>query len=324
MGRKREIDNDLPPRMYRHRNCYRYVPKKGKKINLGSNRVEAFKRYAELTERPGDLLRMGGILDRYILEVSPTKALSTYKQELYMIKPLKAIFADYMPEEITKQMIYMYLDKRGESSKTNANKEIGMLSDAFNKAIRWGAALTNPCAGIEKFTFKPRDRYIEDWEFAAVYNIAPPLIKSLMKVAYYTGKRLGDLISIKLNDITDEGIYFEQGKTNKKQIVVWSTDFKETVSEILKSKGKVAGMYLFTNRKGKPYSASGIKSIWQRTIVKALKLEVISKRFTFHDIRAKAASDIEAEHALNLMDHGDMKTTERVYRRNVKRVKPVK
>ena len=39
------------------------------------------------------------------------------------------------------------------------------------------------------------------------------------------------------------------------------------------------------------------------------------ERFTEHDLRAKAASDTDINHAQILMDHANSETTERIYRR---------
>ncbi len=46
------------------------------------------------------------------------------------------------------------------------------------------------------------------------------------------------------------------------------------------------------------------------------------RRFTFHDIRGKAASD--ADDPAALLAHDDPKTTERVYRRKPRKVTPAK
>jgi len=59
-------------------------------------------------------------------------------------------------------------------------------------------------------------------------------------------------------------------------------------------------------------------------MVKALEQGVLAERFAEHDIRAKTASDIEADHATDLLAHADRKTTERVYRRKPQRVSPLR
>ncbi|MBL4869111.1 MAG: hypothetical protein JKY67_22345 [Pseudomonadales bacterium] len=50
----------------------------------------------------------------------------------------------------------------------------------------------------------------------------------------------------------------------------------------------------------------------------------LKERFTDHDIRAKVASDAEANHARQLMGHADQKITDKIYRRKAERVVPFK
>ena len=55
-------------------------------------------------------------------------------------------------------------------------------------------------------------------------------------------------------------------------------------------------------------------------MAKAVKAGV--ERFTFHDLRAKAGS--ESDNPTELLAHDDPRTTNRVYRRKPRRVRPVR
>ncbi len=85
--------------------------------------------------------------------------------------------------------------------------------------------------------------------------------------------------------------------------------------------------YLFYNLKGQKYTSSGFQSNWQKLMVKAVKTGTLQKRFTFHDIRRKAASDMESklgrESARKLLGHADQKTTG-IYISGIQSVKPLK
>ena len=76
-----------------------------------------------------------------------------------------------------------------------------------------------------------------------------------------------------------------------------------------------------TNEDG---TASGFDSIWRRFINKALTKTKLKERFNEHDLRAKVASDIESEHARQLLGHSNIGITERIYRRKADKVKPIK
>ena len=54
---------------------------------------------------------------------------------------------------------------------------------------------------------------------------------------------------------------------------------------------------------------------------KALDKNVLKERFTFNDLRAKAASD--ADNPTELLGHDDPRTTNRVYRRGPRKVTPL-
>jgi hypothetical protein len=48
----------------------------------------------------------------------------------------------------------------------------------------------------------------------------------------------------------------------------------------------------------------------------------LAERFTFHDLRAKSASDDELEVATERLADGDPRTTQQVYRRKPRRARP--
>ena len=55
-----------------------------------------------------------------------------------------------------------------------------------------------------------------------------------------------------------------------------------------------------------------------------MKAGVLKERFRDHDIRAKAASDVDRVHATELMAHLDARTTAKHYRRKPEIVRPLK
>ncbi len=81
-------------------------------------------------------------------------------------------------------------------------------------------------------------------------------------------------------------------------------------------------MALSSGRRGKPYTANGFETQWQRAMGRATKPgkkdepPLLVERFTFHDLRAKSASDAESDQvAADRLGHGDVKITRETYRR---------
>ena len=85
-----------------------------------------------------------------------------------------------------------------------------------------------------------------------------------------------------------------------------------------KNRGGAASLpsdFLFITKHGKQYSKESFKSLWRRV---REKLGLKPREVTFHDMRAKAASDaVSDEAAKDVLHHEDIKVTRRVYRRKV-------
>ena len=312
MGRRRKHDQHLPWRMYQAHGAYYFHPPKGKKIHLGRDYTTALIAYAKLIDRP--ITTMGGVFDRYELEVLPKKAATTQVQNRLELARLRRMFAGAPPDDITPRHIYGYMDRRPP---IRANREKALLSHIFRHAIKWGVATDNPCRRVMSNPEKPRDRYVTDDEFWSFHAMASPVIKVAMTLALLLGLRQGRLLDLRLQHVTEDGIAVDAGKGGKKLLFEWNDDLRAAVEEA-KALRKVGSMFLICNRRGQQYTRDGFKAIWQRTMKRWV--ESGGERFRFHDLRAKSASDHESgEH----LGHQDKRTLERVYRRKPLRVRPV-
>ena len=182
----------------------------------------------------------------------------------------------------------------------------------------------NPCTGIERFSEKPRQRYVTDSEYLAFRDFAGTLIGVYMDFKLLTGLRRGDILAIRLDQLKEDGIHVRISKTDKPIIIEWSDALKGAVTAARRLPRPVTGLYLFSTCKGQPYTSSGFSSIWQRKMKAALDSGMLRERFTDHDLRSKSASDTDIEHATRLLAHLDQKTTHRHYRRKPEKVKPLK
>ena len=138
-----------------------------------------------------------------------------------------------------------------------------------------------------------------------------------------TGLRRGDILSIKLNQLKDDGIHVTISKTRKEVIFEWSEALRQAVKNIRQLKQPVTGLTLFKNP-----SRNTLYRLWVRLNLVAANDSCNKRRnnqgaIHGHDIRAKAASDTDKEHATKLLTHLDSKTTERIYRRKKEKIKPL-
>ena len=303
-------------------------------FRLGTSLSEAYRAWACRLELYADAKFMGELLDRYAFEVVPLKAPKTQDSNLASIRKLKAVFG-HMPIDSVKPVhVYQFKDKRGLQGKTAANRDIEVLSHTFSKAIEWGLTEHHPIKGkIRKFSTPPRNRYVEDWELAEALKVASPFLITYISLKLLTGLRRGDLLSLKLTDLKEDGVHVTPrktaGSTGKSMIIEWSNELKSAIEEIRRLSKKVSSIWLFHTRQGQPYikengTANGFDSIWQRFMAKALDITKLKNRFTEHDLRAKVASDIKLEHAQLLLGHTSSATTERIYRRKPTEIKPAR
>ncbi len=297
--------------------AYYFVGRDKKWIRLSEDKALALAKWAELegeTPVPENEDRpikgsVGELIMRYMIEIAPRKKASTYQCNKLSSKMLIKVFSKMPAHAVQPTHIAQYLDSRGITAKVRANREISLLSHMYSLAMRWGMASSNPCRGVAKHKEIGRSRYIMDSEFAAVKNIASELIATVMDFAYITALRKGDILRLRLEQITDEGIWIMQSKTGAKQLYQWTDSLREVVDRAMKLK-RPKSQYLFCNMQSKPYTDSGFKAMWQRVQVKWA--EQGGNRFTFHDIRAKAITDAKNKgmDAQSLAGHSTAAMTE--------------
>lgn len=320
MSRPRKHHRGLPTRVYQRGRVYWYVePITEKWVRLGATEPEMYRALAELKgehRTPG----MTTLFARYETEVLPEKAPKTQHEQRVQLDRLRAVFGQMEPAAILPRHVARYLDERGAEAPVAANREMALLSHVFRKAVRWGLCDRNPCEGVERNRERPRDRYVTDAEFAAVYQQADDRLQVLMDLAYLTGQRQQDLLTIREQDITADGILFSQAKTGTKLCVVWSDDLRAVVARA-RALRPMASMWLVCTPRGQRYTSSGIQTAWQRLQTKCLQNGVISERFTFHDLRAKARSDGDDK---ALLGHADPAKMAKTYQRKPVKVQPVK
>lgn len=324
MGRKRIHREDLPARVYFNHGAYYFVTKKGEWIKLSRQYPAAMKRYAEIIEAPGGKGVMGDLIRRFLSEISPQYASETHKNNLQNSKRLISVFGPMSPDDITPQDIYQFMDILGKP--VSANRHVSLLSSIFKYSIRWGMAHDNPCRLVVKNPEKPSDREVTDEEFWAVRPLMSPSIQCAMDIAETTALRLTNVLDLNERDnIKDEGIYVEISKrkktqTKKKVLFTWTDDLKTIYENCRKLRGNLLSIYLICNKMGQKYTVHGFESLWRAGMKKALKMGVIKKWFTYRDLRARAAG--RSEHATELLAHDDPQTTNRIYRRITRKVKP--
>lgn len=345
---RRPENRGLPQRWRSDHGAYYYQVPPGqesawdgkKTFRLGESLPEAYKVWAERIGMIEHAKTIGALLDRYAIEVIPTKGITTQAHNRVAIKPLRAVFANVSLLDLKPRHVYQYIEKR--AAKTAARREIEILSHAFTKAVEWGYIDRHPFKGQIRLTGeKPRNRYIEDWEIVECLSLSSKrtagsvkAVQAYMRIKLLTGLRRGDLLRLTMSDLEEDGIHVMPHKTadtsGKRLIIGWSDELRNAIAMAKDVRPKLSP-FLFCNRLGKSYideetgRAGGWDSMWRGFMARVLAETKVEERFTEHDLRAKCASDATTlEHARQLLSHADSRITERVYRRKPEFVNPLR
>lgn len=280
------------------------------------------------------------VFDRYEREIVPAKAHRTQKDNLLSLTQLRKAFNDAPINAVTPQAIAQYRDKR--TGKVRANREISLLSHIYNIAREWGITdKENPASGVRKNKEKPRDFYADAEIWDAVYSLAVPELRDAMDLAYLTGQRPADVLSMRAADVVGEYLQVAQGKTSKKlRIRLISSEVNNGLGALIgrlleqrKARG-VRNPYLIVTEDGRRVTAPMLRLRFDDARKRAIAdandrgdttLAGSIRQFQFRDIRPKAASEIaDLGDASRLLGHTDKRITETVYRRVGEIVKPTR
>lgn len=306
--RPRKKDRHLPACMYQKHGAY-YLVRKGKWERLGTDYQDALLVYAKRIAA-GTQGGMPGLIDRALAHHRKKVSENTVKQYEIAAERLKTIFAEFEPHQVLPKHVAAVKMQMADTPNM-CNRILSFLRIVFGYALEWQEVDSNPCIGISRHAEARRDRYITDREFGALLNAASPYIRSILEMCYLTGQRIGDVIAIRLADISDEGVAFTQEKTGAKLIVAMTPDLKTVIDQAKALPRKIRTLTLFCSRTGKPVSYATVKMAFQ-----ALREKTGITDVTIHDIRAKSLTDADREgkNAQTLGGHTDARMTARYLR----------
>lgn len=363
MPRKRsKVNQGLPARWRIFHGAYYYRVPPGleamwdnkKSFRLGDKLNEAYQVWAARLARMDKINTIGQLLDRYAMEVIPTKAASSQGSNQNQLITLRRVFGDHPLLPFTPQLVYQYVTKRSvkkkdpvtgkvTGGKIAAHREIELLSHAYTKAVEWGFIDRHPFKNEVRLTGEaPRTRYVEDWEIIEALSLDSKrkrgsvlMIQAYLRLKLLTGMAQGDLLRLQENQLKEDGIHTQRHKTinstGKRTIYVWTPELRNAITMAKAARPMHICPFIFCNREGEGYvnektgKAPGWKSMWQRFMDRVIKETKVTERFTEHDLRAKVGSDAASlEQARALLAHADVRTTDRIYRRKAERVTPLR
>jgi len=268
------------------------------------------------------------MLDQFVPVHFPTLARRTQIDGLRHIEKLKEMWGDIDCDKLTARQIGMWMSGGPKKGKIQRGKIVSVLATAYKKAVgEFFICDSSPCRDLVMPKGNHRTRYITDAEFAAVRAIASPRLQAAMDLALLTGQRQGDCLGLKWAHIDPHArlIHIRQGKTGKRFAIRISEALEEVLVRCKRMTPALPREYVLRNKDGNRYSSAGFRSMWQRTIKRAVERGILKEPFTFHDIRAKCASDHDdINKAGDLLGHQNVQMTKTVYDRSVRVMDPLK
>lgn len=259
------------------------------------------------------------ILDRYEREVLPHQlAPRTQKDYTRHIRKLRSEFGTRVAADLKPRDFGPFLHVIGKGL-IHRVRALAVLSAAFTQAVSsWYLLERNVLRDVKRPKSKPRDRLVLDSEFWAMHSTASPRIQLAMELALHTGQRQGDLLNLQWADISD-AVNVYQSKTGKRLAIEILPDLEKVLDRCWQLPNR--NKYVLCRRDGSRYTSEGFRAMWQRTMRRAVKRGVLATTFTFHDLRALAATKCATpEIAMRLLGHSNISMTLRVYRRGIERV----
>lgn len=323
MGRRRQSNLDLPPRLYLRGLTYYYVGVDKKWTSLGKDKARALKLWAELECLPlhvtvGELVRHFLADQKFFAKYAD----STRSRYAGYSGTIDTKFGTLPVDDLTSFALARWRDG-GEIKPGWFNGCLSLLRIAYRRGREWGWAKTNEAEHCGFNEMGQRGRRVTDDEFRAIRARAPAWLQVAMDISYLTTLRESDVLALRWDAVADL-LYVEQIKTRRGGKAGTGTRQAFEITAPLRAvlegakRISVVGLHVVATDRGRPITARRL----QEAFAAARAGAGVDPDTRFHDIRGMAATTA-AEEGLNyqaMLGH----TTKRMSDRYVKARQTIK
>lgn len=240
-----------------------------------------------VNRQEADRVTVGELIDRYILEVTPTKR--SAKNDKQRLLFLKRTFGHFIVSQLQSKHIAAYRDKRLADGKTGATvlKEIGAIAHLLDVSIKdWGIPLVSNVALLVR---KPkqsrgRDRRLTDTEELTLIEAAKKsrsfLLPAIITLAIETAMRLGELLALEWDniDLKNQTALLPMTKNGEARTVPLTKKAVETLQSIPRKLNNPRVFWTWLR-------PDSFENTWRRMLS-----QTDIKDLKFHDLRHEACS----------------------------------
>jgi integrase len=231
-------------------------------------------------------------------------------------------FGHMMPDDLEPQDVAYFLDQRKKEGRgRSGNRERAALSSFYEWMLRNKVATRNPCRGIRRNKETPSKVYVAHDQLRNTYERAAPALQLLINGAYLSGMRLTDIMNLRRDQVTSDGIQFTESKTGKRNLIEWAPGLSEIVRRAIEYGDAVATkitkklriirpipVYVFVNSRAQRWTQYAVSSAMRRA----------DADFAIRQLRAKAETDsrMRDDKRASVLGHeGQMRETYTRHRR---------
>lgn len=299
-------------------------------VSLGTDHAAAVRKWEELEGlRDTGAGTLKAAFDRFEQDILPTYRATTQADYRNSLKAMRPAMERATWEAVTTPMLAAYRDKR--SAKTRANRELAVLGVIWKFAREWGyTALPYPGQGMRKNAEKPRRVDVPDAVFEAIYSHADTVLRDVMDWMTATGLRLTDVLALSLTDIRGDVLRVTASKTGKTAdfIISESAVIPRLIERRMANK-RAMHLRMLTTPTGAQVTQRMLRTRFDAARDKAAEqtpeLADAIRATILRDMRKRAANlatDMAA--ASKLLGHSSQALTEKHYRTEGERIRPVR
>lgn len=256
------------------------------------------------------------MIERFMKEHAPKVSKNMQKSYMVSAKHLLSFFGDSRLLAITPKTVNDYKISRKSQNKkpSTINRELSMLSKAFNLAIKeWEWIKDNPCLKVPKERENnKRDRWLSEDEEKRLLENSPQWLGDIILFALHTGLRQDELLSLTWNrvDLFRRTIIIQECKNGKPRTI----PLNRIALDILMEKAKVRSL-----KSDLVFPSNVLTKINCQNLIRAFNIakgKVNIQNFHFHDLRHTFATrlaqrGVDLYKISKLLGHYDISMTQR-------------
>jgi integrase len=219
-----------------------------------------------------------------------------------IIKTLNRAFGALILHELTGHRIQQFMRDRltgrwrahGQTGASKplrpgtVNRELDTLKSILSKAVEWGKLIDSPARGIKRLKVDNcQTRILTPDEQRRVLDASPRKLRAIVTLALITGARIGELLGLRWDCVTDGALVFLETKNGKARRIPLSPAIDAVLGALARQHA-----WVFTNsRTADRYTVNGVAHVFGRALARA---GITTGDVTLHTLRHTALSRMVA------------------------------